>query len=96
MNTRRLAWVALTLWLVQLVLNAAWSWLFFGLREPGWALLEVLCLWVLIALTVVAFWRIRRLAAGVGCEVGARGTTLAYTPAPRPGRLRDLMHPMPA
>jgi translocator protein len=47
--------LALSLFLVQLVLNAAWSWLFFGLREPGLAFAEILILWAFILATVAAF-----------------------------------------
>jgi len=53
---------ALGLYLVQLVLNALWSWLFFGWRQGGLAFGEVLLLWLLIAVTTGAFWRIQRLA----------------------------------
>lgn len=56
---------AMALWLVQLVLNAAWSWLFFGLHEIGLALLEILVLLTLIAATTMAFWRRERLAGGL-------------------------------
>jgi len=54
----------LPLWLfsIQLVLNTVWSWLFFGLRQPGWAALEIVLLWLAIAATLLAFWRVRRLA----------------------------------
>ena len=53
---------ALGLYLVQLVANALWSWLFFGWRQGGLAFGEVLLLWLLIAITTGAFWRIQRLA----------------------------------
>jgi benzodiazapine receptor len=56
---------ALSLFLLQLLLNAAWSWIFFGLRAPGWALVEILCLWVAITATVGAFWRKRRAAGAL-------------------------------
>lgn len=46
---------ALLLFFLQLGLNAAWSGLFFGLRRPGLALADVLALWVLILLTMLAF-----------------------------------------
>jgi translocator protein len=46
---------ALTLWIVQLVLNAAWSWLFFGMHRPDLALVDiVLLLAAIIAFIVVA------------------------------------------
>lgn len=47
----------------QLVLNGAWSWLFFGLHRPGLALLDIAALWGLILATIVAFGRERRAAA---------------------------------
>jgi benzodiazapine receptor len=47
----------LALFAVQLALNAAWSWLFFGLHLPGVAFAEILLLLAAIAATTVAFWR---------------------------------------
>jgi translocator protein len=52
------AWGALGLFVLQLVLNLGWSWLFFGLRNPGAAVLEIALLWVSILLTLLAFRRI--------------------------------------
>lgn len=49
---------AMLLFALQLILNAAWSWLFFGLRQPGWALAEIVLLWAAILATTVAFFRI--------------------------------------
>lgn len=46
----------MALFFIQLVLNAVWSVVFFGLRSPGWAFLEVMLLWVFIALTMISFW----------------------------------------
>ena len=54
---------ALGLWGGQLVLNAAWTPIFFGLRAPGIALVEIAVLWLAIAATTVAFFA-RRTAAG--------------------------------
>jgi tryptophan-rich sensory protein len=54
---------ALGLFGAQLVANALWSWLFFAWRQGAWAFIEVLVLWLLIALTAVAFRRHRPLAA---------------------------------
>jgi benzodiazapine receptor len=53
---------ALILFGVQLLFNLLWSVLFFGLRSPGWALLEIVILWGLILGTLVAFYRLRPLA----------------------------------
>jgi tryptophan-rich sensory protein len=52
----------LTLFGVQLVLNCLWSILFFGLRQIGWALADIVILLVLIVVTAVLFWRRERLA----------------------------------
>ena len=54
---------ALALWIAQPLLNGAWSWLFFGLHEPGLALAEILVLWIAIAATIAAFLHVRRAAA---------------------------------
>jgi len=54
----------LALFAVQLLLNAAWSWLFFGLRSPALGLMDIVLLWLAIAATMVAFWR-RSAAAGL-------------------------------
>jgi len=53
----------LLLWAVQLLLNLAWSGIFFGLREPGAALIEIVVLWGAILATIFAFWRVSRPAA---------------------------------
>jgi len=55
----------LYLFLVQLAVNALWSWLFFAWRQGGLAFAEVLVLWALIVGTVVAFWRILPLAGAL-------------------------------
>lgn len=51
---------ALNLFAIQLALNCLWSFLFFGLRSPGAALIEIVPLLVFILLTLRAFWRIDR------------------------------------
>ena len=55
----------IALFLVQLALNALWSWLFFGWHQGGLAFADILLLWVLIVATLVAFWRVSRLAAAL-------------------------------
>jgi translocator protein len=47
--------VALAMWGVQLVLNAGWSWVFFGLRRPDLASAEVVLLWLSILGCVLLF-----------------------------------------
>jgi translocator protein len=53
----------LGLFLVQLALNAAWTPLFFGLRNPGLAFAGIVLLWVAIGATIRAFRPINRTAA---------------------------------
>lgn len=55
----------LGLFLVQLVLNAAWSPLFFGLKQPGVAFAEILGLWLAIAATIAVFRGVDRIAAAL-------------------------------
>jgi tryptophan-rich sensory protein len=56
--------IPLTLYGLQLVLNAGWSALFFALRSPGLALLEIGFLWIAILATAGTFWRVSK-PAGV-------------------------------
>jgi benzodiazapine receptor len=55
--------VPLVIFFTQLVFNLLWSAIFFGARKPGWALVEIAILWILILFTVILFWRVSRLAA---------------------------------
>ncbi|CAN5173218.1 TspO/MBR family protein [soil metagenome] len=48
---------------IQLVLNSLWSILFFGLKNPGLAFLEIILLWGAIFLTIRGFWKYKRLSA---------------------------------
>ena len=52
----------LSLYLVQLALNGLWSWLFFGRQLIGVALIDLIILTLLIALTMAMFMRIRKVA----------------------------------
>jgi len=54
--------LALAFFVTQLALNALWSWLFFGWQLGALAFLDIVVLWVMIAITLVLFWRIRPLA----------------------------------
>lgn len=51
-----------TWFFVQLILNALWSWIFFGMEHIATGLAEILLLWVAIAFTVLLFWRRDRIA----------------------------------
>jgi translocator protein len=48
---------------IQLALNAAWTPVFFGLKQPGWALVVIILLWLAIAWTIFIFRSASRAAA---------------------------------
>lgn len=52
-------------WTLQLLLNAAWSPVFFGLHQVGLALVVIAALWLAIAATIAAFARVDRRAGGL-------------------------------
>ncbi|MEP7043440.1 MAG: TspO/MBR family protein [Dokdonella sp.] len=54
----RAARAALSLFLIQLALNALWSCLFFGMHRGALAFADIVLLWVLIVATLIAFWRL--------------------------------------
>jgi tryptophan-rich sensory protein len=56
---------ALSLFLIQLLFNALWSPLFFGLKNPVLALLDLVLLWTALLATVRMFWRARPLAGAM-------------------------------
>lgn len=54
---------ALTLFFIQLALNASWSWLFFALHSPLAGLINIAPQWLLIVATIERFRRLDRIAA---------------------------------
>lgn len=52
----------LTLFIIQLVLNSLWSYLFFGIHRPELAFIDILVLWISILGITIGFWRISMLA----------------------------------
>ena len=55
--------VALALFLVQLCLNALWTWLFFAWHQGALAFVEVILLWIAVAMTMNLFRRVRPVAS---------------------------------
>lgn len=53
----------LAAWALNAVLNVMWSWLFFRLRRPDWALAQVTLLWLSILLLVLLHQRVSNSAA---------------------------------
>jgi len=60
---RREVQIALVVFGVQFALNVLWSFLFFGLESPLLGLVEIVLLWIMIAVTIVLFYQIRKSAA---------------------------------
>lgn len=56
---------ALTLFVVQLALNALWTWLFFAWHRGALAFAEIIVLWLFIAITTTLFWRVRPIAGAL-------------------------------
>ncbi|MDY9924788.1 TspO/MBR family protein [Methanosarcina sp.] len=55
--------VGIFLFGLQLGLNILWSLLFFGLKAPYYAFLEILVLWFAILLTSIKFWKVSKKAS---------------------------------
>lgn len=62
-NKRGNKYSALSAFVLQLMLNGAWSGLFFGWHRPDLALIEIVLLWVAIAMTIMLFSQFSRVAA---------------------------------
>ncbi len=54
---------AIAFFTVQLLLNFFWSIIFFHQQQIGWALVEIMVMWVAILLTIFAFANVSKLAA---------------------------------
>jgi translocator protein len=53
---------ALGFFVIQLILNAVWSYIFFGLKNPMLALIEIVLLWLMIYETYLKFSKINKTA----------------------------------
>ncbi len=64
---RRRGWQSrpFALYVAQLILNGAWSWLFFGLQRLDLGAVEIVLLLLLIIATTVEFWRASRWAGAL-------------------------------
>jgi len=57
--------VALGVFVIQLVLNTAWSIIFFGLYSLFGAVIAIVFLWIAILVNIVTFWRISKVAGAL-------------------------------
>ncbi len=55
--------IGIALFAIQLVLNFFWSFIFFNQHQIGWALVEIVAMWVFILLTIFAFAQVNKAAA---------------------------------
>jgi translocator protein len=61
--TSKLKTTAIALFVTQLVLNFLWSVLFFNQHQIGWALVDIVLLWLSILLMILSFAKINILSA---------------------------------
>jgi tryptophan-rich sensory protein len=54
---------AVAAFILQLVLNALWTPIFFGLKLPLIALGEIVILWLAVFATITSFWKVSKTAA---------------------------------
>jgi len=54
--------VAINIFIIQLILNFFWSFLFFKAQQPGYALAEIALLWLSILLMIIYFAKIKPVA----------------------------------
>jgi benzodiazapine receptor len=54
--------IALSIFVAQLILNALWSAMFFGLRSPLAGLIEIAVLWIAILLSILYFFKVSEIA----------------------------------
>ena len=54
---------AFILFAVQLLLNFLWSFIFFYAKQPGWAFVDIIAMWIAILLTIIWFSKISTTAS---------------------------------
>lgn len=62
-RAKKLKKLALSVFGIQLFLNAVWSYLFFGLQSPLFGLIDIIALWFMIILTIILFYKISKPAS---------------------------------
>lgn len=56
---------AITIFIIQLIFNCLWSFIFFKWHAIGWALVEIILLWSAIIATIFFFHKVKKLAAWI-------------------------------
>jgi len=62
-SSNKKAGSAVNLFVVQLILNFAWSYIFFTLHKPWWAFAEIVVLWIVLLWTIVSFKKVSATSA---------------------------------
>lgn len=60
---KKIVKIAVSIFIIHLILNAFWSLLFFGIQMPMYAFFEILVLWIFIVWTIALFFNISRPAS---------------------------------
>ena len=50
---------AIGMFMLQLSLNAIWTWLFFKWRLGTWSMIDIVALWLTLVILVPVFWSIK-------------------------------------
>lgn len=56
---------AMALWFAQLLFNALWSWIFFGMHRMGLGFLDIAMMWICIFAFVILAWPVSKAAAAM-------------------------------
>ncbi len=56
---------AMAFFALQMMLNALWSPVFFGLKRIGTAMAVLVCLWIAVAATLASLWMVDRIAGAL-------------------------------
>jgi len=79
-----------SLWVVQLALNGLWSWIFFGMHSTGLGLVDILAMFVCIALLLymsfkvaprIVAWLLAPYLVWVGCASALNAFIYIHNPA---------------
>jgi translocator protein len=60
---KKIKQAAISFFAIQLILNFFWSFIFFSLQQSGWALIEIIAMWLAILATIIWFAKISKTAA---------------------------------
>jgi benzodiazapine receptor len=61
-NSGKITTLVIIIFSIQLILNMVWSFLFFGIKKPGYAFAEIILLWISIISMMFVFYQISNIA----------------------------------